>query len=134
MVIWITWDKFTDTELPNQEDFCSKLYDGSITDDWYERANLVGNRFKLKGMGQYHDLYLRTDVLLLTDAFGNFRHLCMKYYGLDPACYMTLLNFAWDAMLKKIEISLDLVHGQDMYEMVEKGKRGSVCQASFKYA
>ena len=58
----------------------------------------------------------------------------MTYYGLGPAYYMTLQNFAWDAMLKKIIITLDLVHGQDMYEMVEKGKRGGVCQVSSKYA
>ena len=58
----------------------------------------------------------------------------MKYYGLDPAYYMTLQNSAWDAMLKKIKISLNLVHDQDMYEMVEMGKRGGVCQVSSKYA
>ena len=58
----------------------------------------------------------------------------MKYYGLDPACYLTLSNFAWDAMLKKTNITLGLVHGQGMYEMVEKGKRGGVCQVSSKYA
>ena len=85
-------------------------------------------------MGEYHDLYLKTDVLLLTDIFENFRNLCMTYYGLDPAYYMTLQNFAWDAMLKKTNITLDLVHDQDMYEMIEKGKRGGVCQVSSKYA
>ena len=84
-------------------------------------------------MGEYHDLYLRTDVLLLADMFEDFRNLCMKYYGLDPACYMTLPKFAWDAMLKNINITLDLVHDQDMYEMIEKGKTGGVCQVSSKY-
>ena len=63
---------------------------------------------------------LKTDVLLLTDIFENFRILCMTYYGLDPAYYMTLPNFAWDAMLKKTNITLGLVRGQDMYEMIEK--------------
>ena len=58
----------------------------------------------------------------------------MKYYGLDPAYYMALPNVAWDAMLKKISIVIDLVHGQDMYKMIEKGKRGGVCQVSSKYA
>ena len=52
---------------------------------------------------------------------------------LDPAYYMTLPNFAWDAMLKKTNITLGLVHDQDMYEMIEKGKRGGVCQVSSKY-
>ena len=72
--------------------------------------------------------------MLLTDVFENFRNWCMEYYGLDPAYYMTLPNFAWDAMLKKNNIVLDLVHGQDMYDMVEKGKRGGVCQVSSKSA
>ena len=58
----------------------------------------------------------------------------MTYYGLDPAYYMTLPNFAWDAMLKKTNITLDLVHDQDMYEMIEKCKRGGVCQVSSKCA
>ena len=58
----------------------------------------------------------------------------MKYYGLDPAYYLTLSYFAWDAMLKKINITLGLVHDQDMYEMIEKAKRGGVCQLSSKYA
>ena len=74
-------------------------------------------------MGEYDGLYLKTDVLILTDIFENFRNPCMTYYGLDPAYQMTLPHFAWDAMLKKINIVLDLVHGQDMYEMIEKGKR-----------
>ena len=52
-------------------------------------------------MGEYYDLYLKTDVLRLTDVFGDFKHLCRKYYGLDPAYCMTLPNVAWDAMLKK---------------------------------
>ena len=104
-----------------------------VSGDDYGRANLVWNRFKVKDMGEYHDLYLKADVLFLTDVFGNFRSLCMKYYGLDPAYYLTLSRFAWDAMLEKIQITLDLVHDQDMYEIVEKGKRGGVCQVSSKY-
>ena len=85
-------------------------------------------------MDEHHDLYSKTEVLLLTYIFENFRNLCMTYYGLDPACYMTLQNFAWDAMLKKINITLDLVHDQDMYEIIEKGKGGGVCQVSSNFA
>ena len=85
-------------------------------------------------MGEYHDLYLSTDVLLLIDMFDNFRNSCMNYYGLDPAYYRTLPNFVWDAMLKKTNIALYLVHDQYMYEMIEKGNRGGVCQVSSTYA
>ena len=78
------WDKFNDTELPKQ-DFYSKFYDEHISNDEYERAEHVWDIFKIKGMGEYYDLYSRTDVLLLTDIFQNFINLCMKYYVLDPA-------------------------------------------------
>ena len=84
-------------------------------------------------MGEYHDLYLRCDVLQLTDVFDNFKHICLKYYGLDPAYYTALPNFAWDAMLHMTRIKLDLVDDQDMYEMLAKGQRGGVCQLSSKY-
>ena len=96
------WDKFNDTELLKKEEFYSNLYDGHISDDGYERTNFVWNRFKLKGMGEYHDLHLKTDALPLTDVFEHFRNLCMKCYGLDLAYHMTLPNFAWDAMLEKL--------------------------------
>ena len=84
--------------------------------------------------GQYHDLYLRTDVLLLTDVVENFRDLCMEYYGLDPAHYYTLPNFAWDAMLLKTGVEIEQLHDQEMLEMVEKGMRGGMCQVSHKLA
>ena len=54
-----------------------------------KERNMYVIDLKLKNMGEYHDLYLRTDVLLLIDIFGNFRNLCMTYYGLDPAYYLT---------------------------------------------
>ncbi len=69
-------------------------------------------------MGEYHDFYLRCDVLQLTDVFENFWNLCLKYYGLDPSYYRPLPNFAWDAVLEMTGIKLDLVHDQDMYDMI----------------
>ena len=128
------WERFNDTELPTKEYIYSKLYDAHISDDDYERAKHVWERFRIKDMGGYRDLYLKTDVVPLTDTFENFRNLCTTYHGLDPAYYTTLQNFAWDAMLKKINITLDLVHGQGMYGMIEKGKRGGVCQVSSRNA
>ena len=60
-------------------------------------------------MGEYHDLYMLTDVLLLADVFENFREMSIRYYDLDPAHYFTLPGYGWDAMLLNICIELDLV-------------------------
>ena len=95
---------FNDTELHKKEKSHSKLYGEHICDDGYERAKFAWDRFKIKGTGEYHDLYLKADVLLSTDMFEHFIKLCMKYYGFDPAYYMTLPNFVWDAMLEKIKV------------------------------
>ena len=94
------WDKFNETRLPPKEAFYNKLTGTHISDEDYERAKRVCNHFHINNMGEYHDLYLQTYVFLLTDVFDNFRTLCIDYYGLDPAHYYTLPNFAWDAMLK----------------------------------
>ena len=83
-------------------------------------------------MGEYHDLYLKTDVLLLTDILENFREVCMQDYGLDPVYCYTLPNFAFDAMLKLTGVEIDLVYDQDMYEMIETGLRGGMTQTACK--
>ena len=124
--------RFNEENLPSKEDFYSKLSGEHISDDDYERAKIIWKHFSLKNMGEYHDLYLTTDVLLLTDIFENFRKLCMNYYGLDPAYYYTLPNFAWDAMLLQTGITIDMAYDLDMYEMIEKGLRGGITQVAKK--
>lgn len=128
-----SWDKFNETKLPSKDDFYSQLNEEHITDQDYERAKQIWNRFKIKNLGDYHDFYLATDVYLLADVFENFRDMCLDYYGLDPAHYYTLPNFAWDAMLKNTKVKLDHIHDLDMYEMIESGLRGGMCQVSRKH-
>ena len=86
-----------------------------IDEEEYERAIRIWEHFGIRDLGQYHDLYLRTDVLLLTDIIEIFRNLCMEYYGLDPAHYFTLPNFDWDAMLFKTDITINPMDDQEMY-------------------
>ena len=89
-------EKLSETQLPPKEEFYSKLNDEEITDDDYQHATNVWNTFKCKSLRDYHDLYLKSDVLLLSDVFENFRKTCLKHYKLDPAHYYTSPGLAWD--------------------------------------
>ena len=75
---------------------------------------------------EYHDIYLKTDVLLLADVFENFREVCMKNYDLDPAWYFTAPGLAWDAMLKVTKVRMEFIVDPDIALMVDKGICGGV--------
>lgn len=81
-------------------------------------------------MGDYHNLYLKTDVLLLSDVFENFRDICMESYHLDPAHFYASPGLAWEAMLKMLQLLDDI----DMVLMIEQGVRGRVSMISKKYS
>ena len=83
-------------------------------------------KFECKIMGDYHDLYLKSDVLILADVFENFRKIGKEYYNLDPERYFSCPGFAWDAMLLMAYIKLELITEIDMYQMVEAGLQGEV--------
>ena len=78
------FDKLNETQLPPKDAFYSKLNDEYITEDNYQHAKKVWETFNMKTMREYHDLYLKSDVLLLADVFENFRDVCQKNYNLDP--------------------------------------------------
>ena len=115
-----SFEKFNQTELPTKDQFYSILNDQHIMDDEYDHAKKVWKTFKIKTMGEYHDLYLGSDVLLLTDVFENFRKTCMQYYKLDPCHYFTSLGLSWDAMLKMTNIKLELMVDINMFHLIEK--------------
>ena len=127
-----SWEQFDEIKLPRKEDFYSQLYEEGITDKDYARANIVWKHFNIKNLGEYHDLYLMTDVYLLTDVFENFRDMCLNYYGLDPAYYLTLPNYSWNAFLSLTGAKLQQIHKKEMYEMIEHGLRGGMTQCSLK--
>ena len=127
-------EKLSETQLPPKEEFYSKLNDEDITDDDYQHAINVWNTFKCKTIRDYHDLYLKSDVLLLSDVFENFRKTCLKHYNLDPAHYYTSPGLAWDACLKETGQELQLLHDYDMLMMFEKGIRGGISHISKRYA
>jgi len=105
-----------------------------ITDKDFEHALKVWKHFKMTTFREYHNLYLKTDVLLLADVFENFRNVCMKNYGLDPVWYYTSPGLAWDACLKKKGVQLELLSDPDMLLMIEQGIRGGVSMISKRYA
>ena len=129
-----SFDRFDETQLPPKESFHSSLSDESISDQDYKHAQEVWTTFNCQTIGDYHDLYLRTDVLLLADVFENFRKTAMKTYELDPAWYYTLPGYSWDCLLKCTNIELEQITEPDMYLFIEKGLRGGISMVSHRHA
>ena len=128
-----SFEKFNKTELPTKEEFYSILNNEHITDEDYSHAQKVWNTFKLQTMGEYHNLYLKSDILLLADVFENFRKTCLQYYKLDPCHYFTSPGLSWDAMLKMTDIKLELMTDIDMFQFIEKGMRGGISYIANRY-
>ena len=84
-----SWERFNETSLPSKEDFYSNLNMDTIDDIDYRHGNNVFKRFKLENLGQYRDLYVQSDTLLLADVFENFRGMCIKEYELDPPHFLS---------------------------------------------
>ena len=128
-----SFDILSSTSLPPKESFHSILNDSGITEEDYQHAQNVWKTFNMKTMRDYHDLYLKSDVLLLSDVFENFRDVCLDNYRLDPIFYYTAPGLAWDACLKITKVELELLHDYEMLMMVEKGIRGGVSMISTRY-
>ena len=88
--------------------------------------------FKIENMGRYHDLYLKSDILLPADVFENFRKTCVEYYKLDPCHYFTSPGLSWDPMLKT-GVQLELMTDIDMFQFIEKGRRGGTSYNANRY-
>ena len=127
-------EKLTETQLPAKEQFYSKLNDEDISEEDYQHAQNVWNTFGCQTIRDYHDLYLKSDVLLLADVFENFRKTCLKHYNLDPAHYYTSPGLAWDVCLKETGQQLELLHDYDMLMMFERGIRGGMTHISKRYS
>ena len=121
-----SWERFNEESLPDKESFYSNLHLESITDEDYKHAQKVKEVFKIKNLGEYHDLYVQGDTLLLADVFENFRDKCIETYKLDPAYFLSATGLFWQACLRRTEVKLELLTDNEMLMMFEKGIRGGM--------
>ena len=127
------------TILPAKDRFYNKLNDSNINDKEYEISKNVWNVFKCNKFLDYHNIYLKSDVLLLSDIWSNFRKTCFKIYSLDCSYYYTAPGLSWDAFLKHKNnedknFKIELLTDHDKYLFFESGIRGGLSQISKRHA
>ena len=129
-----SWERFNETSLPPKKSFYSELNLEDISDKDYLHAQKVWDVFEIRNLGEYHDLYVQTDTLLLSDVYEKFRDKCIEIYGLDPSHFLSAPGLAWQACLKITNVNLELLTDVDMLLMIEAGIRGGMCQSVYRYA
>ncbi|XP_044742347.1 uncharacterized protein LOC123304848 [Chrysoperla carnea] len=128
------WNQLNETVLPEPDSFFNQLTDSNISKEEYEHAKNVWEKFHIKNLGEYADIYLKCDVLLLACVFENFRKICHSTYGLDPASYYTTPGLTFDAMLKVTKVKLELITDINILNFVEACIRGGLTLAIKRYA
>jgi len=126
--------KFQETQLPSIDSFYNTLNDEPLSLEDYRRAHEIWKFYHIQNLRQYHDHYLKSDVLLLTDVFENFRRTVLQNHGLDCLYYPTLPSLAWSMALKHTGIELDLITDPEAYLMLENSIRGGISTISNRYA
>ncbi|GFS36674.1 uncharacterized protein NPIL_109911 [Nephila pilipes] len=129
-----SFEKCKDSCLPPISKFYNELNEEAISVEDYNHASRVFNQFNLSNLGEYCDLYAKTDVLLLTDLFENFRKICIQTYKLDPCWYFTTPALSWDAMLLNTKVAIELFTDYDMLLFIENGLRGGISQCCNRYS
>ena len=127
------WNKFNDSIPLGKDKYYGELNTSSISDSDVKHVKKVCNTFKIRDLGKYHNSYVQSDTLLLTDVFEPFRKTCINIYELDPTYFVSLPGFAWTAMSKLTKVELELLTDEDMLLMFEEGTR-RISQAIHKHA
>ena len=112
-----SWDKFEESQLPSIEALYSNLNMSNVSEDDYKHAQKVWEEFGIRNLGDYHDLYLQTDVILLANVFEAFRDTCLEHYSLNPAHFYTSSGLAWKACLRKTRVRSELLTNPSMLLM-----------------
>ncbi|XP_053202895.1 uncharacterized protein LOC128387677 [Panonychus citri] len=128
-----SWDKFNETNLPSIDAFYSHLSRKTIDESTYTNLQKIWDHFNCQNLGDFHDIYLKVDVLLLASIFENFRSTSLKQFGLDPCHYFSTPGLTWDAALKVTKTKLDLLTDIDMILMIENGIRGGISCAMTRH-
>ena len=121
-------------KLPPFIEFYNKLSDCNISKEDYNHAINVWNTFNCQTLGEYSDLYLKTDVLILAEVFESFRKTLHKSHKLDPAHFYTLPGYTWQCALKYTWVTLELLTDVDMIMFFERGVKGGLSQCSNRYS
>ena len=129
-----SWERFDETKLPPIEEFYNDLSLTQLSEADYLHAENVFKTFEMINLGDYHDLYVLTDTLLLADVFESFRRFGLENFGLDPVHYFTLPSFGWSALLKLSGVKLDLLTDSEMYRFFEMGIRGGISVITHRHA
>ena len=131
--------------MPAKNYFYSSIKDGKIGDDGkisdghisvkdYLTCGKIWNKFEMKNMGDYHDHYLKKDVLLSVDVFEKFISRCLKYYGLDPCHCFSSPGLSWNVVLNMTGVKLEKISDIDKYLFIKKGLRGGISYIAKRYA
>ena len=140
-----SFERFNEEKLPARKYFYSSVKNGKIGDDGkisdghisvkdYLTCKKIWDKFEMKNVGDYHNHYLKKDVLLSVDVFEKFIAMWFKYYGLDPCHYFSALGLSWDVMLKMTDVKLEKISDIDKYLFIEKGLRGGISYIAKRYA
>ena len=105
-----------------------------ITDVAYKHAKIVFKDLINKNLGDYHNLHVESDTLLLADVFENFRNMCINVYEIDALHFLYAPGLAWQLFLKKAEMKLELLTNVEMLLMVEKRIREGIWHTMHRYA
>jgi len=127
-------DVFKQTSLPPMSEFYSKLKMEGITLDEYKRAQEMWSTYKCENMEDFHNVYVKLDVVLLADCMENFRRVGIQEYGINPAHYWTLAGYTWQCCLKMTNLELQLITDPNIYLMFENAIRGGVSTVSNRYS
>ena len=121
-----SWDKFNESKLPGIDCFHSKFTNSNISNEDYRFAQELWSKFCLQNIGDLHDLYMNTDVMLLGDVFESFRCTTLVKYNLDPAHFVTAPSLSWSACLKMTKVQLELITDPNMSMFIDMALYGGI--------